>query len=104
MIKEETTEQRTIRILSLLETAYPGKKAYDLDHNGLHFYCELEQTKDHPEYDRVIEVIISSKPHKHLIMTQYYSILKGNLELHINNSTITLKTGDKFTIEPNTIH
>src|SRR3989344_1343373 len=78
----ETDKQRAKRILDQLREKYPNSKSYD----------------------RAIEVIISSKPHKHLKMTQNYTILKGTLRLHIGDDETTLKPGDKFVIKPNNIH
>jgi len=96
--------QRADRILNQLKTKYPGKNSFDLDGRGLHFVCEVEPTQDHHEYDKAVEVIIDSKPHKHLKMTQYYTILSGEMTLYFENQKITLKTGDKYTIEPGNIH
>ena len=101
---EESAKDRTARILNLLTSKYPGKKSFDLDGRGLHFVCEVEPTQDHPEFDRAVEVIISSKPHRHNKMTQNYTILKGSLELHIGEKIVMLKKGDKFTIEPYNVH
>lgn len=103
-MKKETTKQRSDRILNQLRTKYPGAKAFDLDGRGKHFVCEVEPTKDHPEYDRAIEVILSSKPHKHLRMTQYHTILSGTLELHIEDKVVMLNSGDKYTIHPGNVH
>lgn len=103
-MKEETIRQRSKRILNQLKSRYPGKKAFDLDGQGKHFVCEIEPTEDHPEYDRAVEVIISSKPHKHLKMTQYYTILFGTLQLYVNNKKIKLHSGDKYTVPPDNIH
>ena len=101
---KESTQQRTKRIINILKSKYPGKKSFDLDGRGLHFVCEVEPTQDHPDYDKAIEVIILSKPHKHLKMTQYYTILKGILELHIGDKIVILKTKDKYKVTPNNIH
>lgn len=100
----KSDKQPADRIIRQLKTKYPNKATFDLDERGLHFVCEIEPTSLHPDYDRAIEVIISSKPHKHLKMTQYYTIISGTLELHIENEVIHLKTGDKYTIEPNNTH
>jgi mannose-6-phosphate isomerase-like protein (cupin superfamily) len=101
---QETAEQRTQRILKQLKEKYPQASSYDLDGRGLHFVCEVEPVTEHPEYDRAVEVIILSKPHKHYKMTQEYTIISGNLELHINEEIINLKPGDKYTITPNNVH
>ena len=103
-MKKETAEQRSTRILNQLRKKYPGSKVFDLDGRGQHFVCELEPSEDHPAYDRAIEVILSSQPHKHLKMTQDYTILSGSLELHLGNQVVVLHPGDKYTIRPNTVH
>jgi len=91
-------------ILNKLRKKYPGKAAFDLDGRSKHFVCEVEPTKDHPEYDRAIEVIITSRPHKHLKTTQFYTILSGSLKLHLDKKVITLHPGDLYTIRPGIIH
>lgn len=101
---QETKEQRSERIVKELKTKYPKASSYDLDGRGLHFVCEIEPVTEHPEYDKAIEVIILSKPHKHLKMTQNYTILSGTLELHIGDKIIQLKAGDKYVVEPNNVH
>ena len=103
-MKSETVEERSKRIISQLKEKYPNTKAYDLDGRGLHFVCEVEPVDEHPEYDRAVEVIISSKPHKHLKMTQNYTIISGELELHVGEKTINLHFGDKYTVYPNNMH
>ncbi len=99
-----TKDQRSARILNELKSRYPGKDAYDLDGRGMHFVCEVEPVSEHPEYDKAVEVMIESRPHKHLKMVQNYTILRGNLELHLDDNIIKLKTGDKYTVLPNTVH
>ena len=103
-MKKETEKQRTKRILKQIRKKYPGKEVFDLDGRGLHFVCEIEPTKDHPEYDRAVEVILLSKPHKHLKMTQYYTILSGSLELYLGRKKVILNTGDTYTVKPGTVH
>ncbi len=99
-----TIEARRQRILKQLRDKYPGSAAYDLDGNGKHYVCEVDPVSKHAEYDRAVEVIISSKPHKHLKMTQWYTILSGNLKFHSGEEEILLKPGDKHTVMPGTIH
>lgn len=103
-MKDETTKQRTDRILSQLKSKYPGKKCYDLDGRGMHFVCEIEPVEDHPEYDLAAEVIILSKPHKHLKMKQVYTILSVSLEFHNGDNVVRLLPGDKYVVEPGNIH
>lgn len=103
-MKKEIAKERSERILGQLRTKYPKARTYDLDGRGRHFVCEVEPVTDHPEYDRVIEVIILSQPHKHLKMTQYYTVLSGILELHIGEKVVLLQPKDKYTIYPGNTH
>jgi hypothetical protein len=82
-MSSETAAQRSDRILRLLRSSYPGRRCYDIDGHGTHFVCELEPAADHPEYDKALEVIISSNPHKHKRATQQYKVLSGTVELHV---------------------
>lgn len=103
-MNSETTSERSVRIIAELNAKYPGKKSYDLDDRGEHFVCEVEPVDEHPEYDRAVEVIISTKPHKHLKMTQTYTVLSGMLKLHAGEKTILLNTGDSYIVEPGNVH
>jgi len=100
----KTIKQRTEQILDQLKSKYPGKSSYDLDGRGLHFVCEVEPVTEHPEFDRAVEVIFQSKPHKHLEMTQYYKVLSGDLLLHLGNQEIVHNAGDKFVIDTGKVH
>lgn len=101
---KETLAQRSDRILGELRERYPNTTVYDLDGRGEHFLSEVDPVSAHANYDRAVEVIFSSKPHKHLKMTQYYTILSGTLELHVDDVVVLLHPGDKYTIFPNEVH
>jgi mannose-6-phosphate isomerase-like protein (cupin superfamily) len=103
-MKNEDSKQRSERILAQLRAKYPKAKSYDMDGRGMHFVCEVEPVSEHPGYDRAVEVIIQSKPHKHLKMTQYYTVISGNLELYVGEETINLGPGDKYTVLPSNPH
>ena len=100
----ETVRDRQQRVIKMLNDKYPGRDSYDLDGRGLHFVCEVEPVSEHPEYDTAVEVIIKSKSHKHLKMTQRYTVLSGRMELHIEDEVIHLKEGDKYVITPGKVH
>lgn len=91
-------------IIQKLQDMYPGKETYDLDGRGQHFVCEIEPVSEHSEYDTAAEVIIQSKPHKHLKMTQTYTIVEGELELYCDDEMYLLKKGDVHTILPGIVH
>jgi len=101
---KETVEQRKERIMKELQAEYPGKEVFDLNGNGLHFVCVVEPTEEHPEYDRAVEVMIKSRPHKHHKMKQVYTIIKGHLRLHLSKKIIEMKLGDTQTILPGEVH
>src|ERR1700729_1251663 len=103
-MRQETTQERSDRIVSFLKNKCPGKGSYDLDGRGFHFVCEVEPVSEHPEYDTAVEVIIKSMPHKHLKMTQRYTILEGKMQLHVGEKTITLNKGDQYVIVPGLVH
>lgn len=100
----ETNQERSSRILGELKNKYPDVNVIDLDGNGTHFVAEVEPATDHSEYDRAIEVIIKSAPHKHLQMTQQYKILSGTLSLHVDNETVHLGAEDTYTVKPGQVH
>jgi mannose-6-phosphate isomerase-like protein (cupin superfamily) len=103
-MQNETVKERQVRVIKMLNEKYPDKDSYDLDGRGLHFVCEVEPVSEHPEYDTAVEVIIKSKPHKHLKMTQRYTVLSGNMELHVEDEAIYLREGDKYVITPGKVH
>lgn len=103
-MKQETIQQRSERILRLLKEKFPQANAFAMDEEYNHFVSEVEPTKDHPEYDKAVEVIIKSKPHKHLKMRQNYKILSGSLKLYTGAKVTELNIGDTFTIFPGITH
>lgn len=103
-MQEETIEERQSRVIKLLKEKYPGKECYDLDGRGFHFVCEVEPVSEHSEYDTAVEVIIKSKPHKHLKMTQRYTVLSGRMVLHVDEKVINLNKGDQYVVLPGKVH
>jgi hypothetical protein len=103
-MEDKTILKRSERIINELKEKYPSASVWDVDGSGKHFVAEVEPSKDHPEYDRAIEVIISSKPHKHLKMIQEYKVIVGDLELHLGDRVVILCQGEKHIIRPGIIH
>lgn len=104
MAKPETIQQRSERILGKLRTMYPGANAFDVDGRGQHFACEVEPTSYHPEYDLAVEIIVSTLPHKHLKSSQKYTVIEGELELHVDDQIVILKPNDTYTVLPGKVH
>lgn len=103
-MKNKSSLERSQRILNQLQKKYPGKTVFDLDEEGQHFICEIEPSSEHSEFDRAVEVIIKSRPHKHQKMKQRYTIVSGHLELHIGSQIQNLGPGETYTITPGTVH
>lgn len=104
MKNDETSQARSQRIIAQLQKKYPNTKCFDLDGRGLHFLSEVKPTQDHPEYDLAVEVIILSKPHKHKKTTQKYTIMSGDIELHVDDEVVHLFPGNEYTIAPGVVH
>jgi len=103
-MKKESKKQRSERILNQLRKKYPSANCFDVDGKRLHFAAEIEPAEKHPEYDRCIEVIVASSPHKHFKMTHEYRVISGIPKLHIEDNVYSLKPGDTCTISPNKVH
>lgn len=103
-MKDKSFNENNKSIIEQLKDKYPNCKSFDMYGDGKHLVCELEPTKDHPEYDRAIEVIFKSKPHKHLKMNQQYTIISGKLRLHLDDRIIELAQGDVYNVLPNIVH
>jgi mannose-6-phosphate isomerase-like protein (cupin superfamily) len=84
---------------------YPDKAIVkNPNDNPTEVICEIGPTSDHPEYSVAIAAIKMSKEHFHLVTQETYEILKGILKLNVDGKEIVLKTGDIYTILPNTSH
>jgi len=93
------------KILSRLKSQYPGKPIIKNDEVApTEVLCEIESTKEHPEYSLAIAVIDKSTPHYHKKLKEEYRIKRGELLLHVNDKVVHLKQGEKYTIFPNQIH
>ena len=93
------------KIVRELGKKYPGKVIILNDKkNPTEVLCEVEPANEHPEYSLAISVIDKSIPHFHKKTTEIYKIVKGELLLFVGDQPHRLKTGDKFTIKPNSKH
>ena len=94
-----------LKIVKELEQQYPGKRIFKNNElSPSEILCEIEPTNDHPDYSVAIAVIDHSIPHFHKYIKEIYEIIKGNLELHVEDQIIKLKPGDTYTIKPRTTH
>lgn len=98
----------TNKLIKQLTSAHPGKnivlnKSNDSD-EVIEILCEVEPTEDHPKWSRAIAVIDKSVPHYHLKLTETYKVLKGSLELYLDDKKVALKEGEEVTIDPSIVH
>lgn len=90
------------QLISNLKTFYPGK---DIVTNGkTELICEIDPTRDHPDYSVALAIIDQSLPHYHLQSTEIYEVMEGELKLAVDEKVIILRTGDRYVIEPGHIH
>ena len=93
------------KIVSKMKRAYPGKKIIVTDPKSPgEIICETEPTDAHPDWSEAIAVIDYTRLHYHRVVTETYEILRGELNMVIQEKTPHLKTGQSITIQPNTRH
>ncbi|MBP9690667.1 cupin domain-containing protein [Candidatus Woesebacteria bacterium] len=93
------------QIIQELEAKYPDKTIVKNDANDpTEIICEVEPTRDHPEYSLAIAVIDRSVSHYHKISTEAYTVIKGKLTLMINDEKRILHDGEQVTIPPGATH
>lgn len=95
----------TERVIFALKQMCPGKKIMKFpDSSPSEILCEQDPTDHHESYSIAIAVIDKSAPHKHVLATEVYEIIKGTLTLHVDGKKHLLKEGEQFTILPGTVH
>ena len=95
----------TKKIVETLRRQYPGKLiALNNEKKPTEIVCEAEPTDKHPAYSVAIAVVDKSLPHKHLAMEEIYTVIRGELTLHVNEEIVSLKRDESYTIEPGVVH
>jgi len=90
------------RIMSQLKEKYPGKRVID---DAGSYFALLEEAKDHPEYDRAIQVVIApTPPHKHKHTTHIYRSIDTPFNIVEDKKNIRVLPGESYTVEPNKVH
>ncbi len=93
------------KVCATLERMYPGKTVVmNPVKKPTELLCEVEPTQNHPNFSVAIAVIDKSTPHTHRITEETYTVIRGELILHANDETITLKRDESYTIEPGVVH
>ncbi len=92
--------------LEYLKDKYPDKEII-VQKQGKSIYkliADIEPTRDHPGWSEVVSFIFDSEPHYHKKTTEVYTVLKGELELHVDGKVIQMVEGDSHLIPPGQIH
>ncbi len=93
------------KVVIELQKLYPGKSIIKIPkENPLEIICEVEPSSNILGYSLAVAIIDKSAPHKHLKSTENYKVIKGKLNLFIENQKIVLKQEDSFLVKPNKIH
>ena len=64
----------------------------------------MEPGNLHPSFSVAVSVIDKTIPHYHEKITETYEVLKGELDLKVEDKTYNLKDGESFTIQPREVH
>ena len=79
------------KITGELKLKYPNKTVIN---NGLsEIVCEIKPGSEDPNESFAIAVIDSTKPHYHETITETYKVIKGKLDLYIDQNKISLSGG-----------
>lgn len=92
-------------VLKKLKKLYPNKTIVCLPKNNpTEILCELEPSGKHTEYSLVVSVIDKSVEHYHLMTTEHYKVIKGELDLFVDGVKHHLAEGDEFVLKPKQRH
>jgi mannose-6-phosphate isomerase-like protein (cupin superfamily) len=90
------------KITEELKLKYPNKTVIN---NGLgEIVCEVKPGSEDSTESIAVAVIDSTKPHYHETITETYKVIKGKLDLYIDQNKISLSEGDIYVIEPKHVH
>jgi mannose-6-phosphate isomerase-like protein (cupin superfamily) len=93
------------KVIIELQKQYPQKIICVMpETNPTEMVCEIDPAENHPDYSIAVAVIDESKPHFHDKTTEEYEVIKGMLELFIENKKHVLHEGDVVTIPPRNTH
>jgi len=93
------------KVVTELKKKYPGKKIFvDDNDGGQEIICEIEPTKDNPQKSVALAVVGRSKKHYHKKTTEIYEVVKGKMNLYIEDQKYVMKKGDKQQIKPGKVH
>jgi mutator protein MutT len=95
------------KVIKQLKDRYPDK-AIIQNKNALgevtEIICETEPTFDHPDWSDSVVVLDKSPKHLHLEITEHYKVIKGELDVFVNDEKVALQEGETIELDPGKVH
>ena len=93
------------KVIRQLKSKYPGKLIILNDKaNPTEIICEIDPSDKHPDYSVAIAVVDRIKPHYHEQTNEIYEVVKGSLNLIVEDQEFIINVGESKTIDPLNIH
>jgi mannose-6-phosphate isomerase-like protein (cupin superfamily) len=96
------SDARAKRIMDQLRKEYPGAEIID---DAGSYFALTEPTKDHPEYDGAVQVVVGpTPPHHHEHTSHEYRARQTPFNLHMDDQVIRVEPGQTHHVPPGTVH
>jgi lactoylglutathione lyase len=93
------------KVANELKKEYPGAKIIpNQKDNPTEVLCEIDPSSKHTGFSSVVSVIDQAEPHSHQYSAEIYYVLRGKLELLVENQRFVLNQDEYRVIPPNTVH
>ena len=95
-------DARAKRIMKQLREKYPKAKVID---DAGSYFALTEPTKDHPDYDSAVQVVVGpTPPHSHEHTSHEYSARDTAFNLHMNGKVVRVGPGKSHHVPPKVVH
>jgi mannose-6-phosphate isomerase-like protein (cupin superfamily) len=92
-------------IIAELKELHPGARIKQLpEENPTEIVCEFDPRDGHSEWSLAVAIIDKSAPHFHKRIVETYTVIRGELKLHVGNEEHTMYEGQSYHITPPMIH
>lgn len=93
------------RVTRELQARYPDKDIFLLPlEDPKEIICEVEPSKDHPDFSKAVAVIERSEPHVHHKSWERYEVMEGKVVLYMGHQRRVLHKSQSVVIWPGTNH
>ena len=95
-------DARAKRIMKQLREKYPKAKVID---DAGSYFALTEPTKDHPDYDSAVQVVVGpTPPHSHEHTSHEYSARDTAFNLHMDGKVVRVGPGKSHHVPPKVVH